>query len=133
YLALLFLTVYTHSLTSSFFFSILPPPPLSTLFPYTTLFRSAAQLVRYAVLHQRVGRSHLRSSREPHNEQHYGAQPEDFRTGKNQQADGARGRSRPNPPRQSLVVCTRRKVQRAQHRPHSRRTHQQSQRTGISF
>ena len=54
-------------------------------------------------------------------------------SGKNQQADGARGRSRPNPPRQSLVVCTRRKVQRAQHRPHSRRTHQQSQRTGISF
>src|SRR5207253_9747823 len=24
------------------FFSILPPPPTSTLFPYTTLFRSAA-------------------------------------------------------------------------------------------
>src|SRR5207247_10989335 len=28
----------------SSFFSILPPPPRSTLFPYTTLFRSAIQL-----------------------------------------------------------------------------------------
>src|SRR5437868_13229664 len=26
----------------SFFFSNIPPPPCSTLFPYTTLFRSAA-------------------------------------------------------------------------------------------
>src|SRR5207248_7567239 len=25
----------------SFFFSMIPPPPTSTLFPYTTLFRSA--------------------------------------------------------------------------------------------
>src|SRR5207237_8349726 len=32
--------MYLHFLLS-LFFSILPPPPPSTLFPYTTLFRSA--------------------------------------------------------------------------------------------
>src|SRR5206468_9176046 len=30
------------SLLSCFFFSLLPPPPRPTLFPYTTLFRSGA-------------------------------------------------------------------------------------------
>src|SRR5438552_16583977 len=34
---------------SSFFFSMRPPPPRSTLFPYTTLFRSL-ELTRRAVL-----------------------------------------------------------------------------------
>src|SRR5438045_8341186 len=39
---------------SSFFFSsMIPPPPRSTLFPYTTLFRSAAQ-------RHRQGRRRLR-------------------------------------------------------------------------
>src|SRR5207302_11465713 len=32
------------SLIHSFFFSIIPPPPTSTLFPYTTLFRSQTPL-----------------------------------------------------------------------------------------
>src|SRR5207245_11378001 len=43
-------------LSSLFYFSSLPPPPRSTLFPYTTLFRSA--LPRPA-----GGCSHARSSR----------------------------------------------------------------------
>src|SRR5207302_8403195 len=44
-----------------FFFLILRPPPRSTLFPYTTLFRSDAALPR-----QRIGRivRHLRDVRE---------------------------------------------------------------------
>src|SRR5439155_20930246 len=33
----------------SFFFSMLPPPPISTLFPYTTLFRSLLLLRRVHV------------------------------------------------------------------------------------
>src|SRR5947199_3184638 len=35
-------SVFAHSLCFRlfFFFSVLPPPPRSTLFPYTTLFRS---------------------------------------------------------------------------------------------
>src|SRR5204863_8344952 len=32
-------------LTSLFFFSMLPRPPRSTLFPYTTLFRSGTRMV----------------------------------------------------------------------------------------
>src|SRR5207253_8978809 len=32
--------VYSHRCVLSFFFSLLGPPPRSTLFPYTTLFRS---------------------------------------------------------------------------------------------
>src|SRR5205814_9541852 len=38
-------TLSNHSLTPSLpiFFFILPPPPRSTLFPYTTLFRSELQ------------------------------------------------------------------------------------------
>src|SRR5262245_63773533 len=35
---------YLTCLTSYFFFLIIPRPPRSTLFPYTTLFRSARQL-----------------------------------------------------------------------------------------
>src|SRR5205814_9560030 len=34
------------SYSSSFFFSIPTPPPISTLFPYTTLFRSRRQHLR---------------------------------------------------------------------------------------
>src|SRR5437764_9199647 len=49
---------------STFFFSLRPPPPRSTLFPYTTLFRSGVSpALRPAVLlgddggqqHQRLG------------------------------------------------------------------------------
>src|SRR5205814_4421135 len=35
--------IFLHS--SLFFFSMLPPPPRSTLFPYTTLFRSSGVCV----------------------------------------------------------------------------------------
>src|SRR5947208_10799362 len=34
---------YVHSLLSLFFFLMIPLPPRSTLFPYTTLFRSNSQ------------------------------------------------------------------------------------------
>src|SRR5437870_10490263 len=37
------------------FFSILRPPPRSTLFPYTTLFRSTAFLGRATIVHLRGG------------------------------------------------------------------------------
>src|SRR5437764_3546664 len=30
----------------TFFFSLIPPPPISTLFPYTTLFRSVERMIR---------------------------------------------------------------------------------------
>src|SRR5207249_10861107 len=39
------LSIGRRSSSSSFFFSITRPPPSSTLFPYTTLFRSPVHLV----------------------------------------------------------------------------------------
>src|SRR5437762_4128049 len=42
----LFFTVSLSALFSSFFFFIIRPPPRSTLFPYTTLFRSLDCQVR---------------------------------------------------------------------------------------
>src|SRR5205807_8309927 len=52
--------LYAYSLTSRVlvsFLSLLPRPPLSTLFPYTTLFRSVLQLLLSALefLGQRLG------------------------------------------------------------------------------
>src|SRR5690606_42040838 len=46
-ISLVFLSLYT-SLFSliSVFFLIVPPPPISTLFPYTTLFRSIRRVVK---------------------------------------------------------------------------------------
>src|SRR4051812_49997598 len=41
------------SLIEAFFFLIIPRPPISTLFPYTTLFRSHVVVVRRAT--QRIG------------------------------------------------------------------------------
>src|SRR5436190_4771747 len=38
------LTLPSHILPSCFFFLIIPRPPRSTLFPYTTLFRSDARI-----------------------------------------------------------------------------------------
>src|SRR5436309_12323431 len=38
--------IYTISLLFIFFFLIIRRPPISTLFPYTTLFRSAKTIVR---------------------------------------------------------------------------------------
>src|SRR5258707_5398391 len=41
----------------SFFFLMIRRPPRSTLFPYTTLFRSLVRIARVAALHpRRVGR-----------------------------------------------------------------------------
>src|SRR5439155_21212953 len=37
-----------HVISLSFFFLMLPPPPRSTLFPYTTLFRSCLNSLRAA-------------------------------------------------------------------------------------
>src|SRR5690625_7650668 len=37
----LYLCSSSYYLSSAFFFSSISPPPISTLFPYTTLFRSA--------------------------------------------------------------------------------------------
>src|SRR5699024_12571509 len=58
----------------SFFFSLLPPPPRSTLFPYTTLFRSRIVIPR--ILHAwwggpelpAEGRAHLAAWQEMHPE-----------------------------------------------------------------
>src|SRR5690349_24174366 len=52
---------------SYFFFLMIRRPPRSTLFPYTTLFRSRARLRH--VLHEREGpvvRSHARARSEEH-------------------------------------------------------------------
>src|SRR5699024_12429771 len=47
-LSLLILQPFIHiSIFLSLFFSVLPPPPRSTLFPYTTLFRSEWLLSAY--------------------------------------------------------------------------------------
>src|SRR5262249_59761830 len=43
-----FSSCHLHSLRSLFFFLTLPPPPRSTLFPYTTLFRSSLHLSNFA-------------------------------------------------------------------------------------
>src|SRR4051812_50202779 len=53
------ITCDSRSLTSpsSFFFLLIRPPPRSTLFPYTTLFRSSARQRRH--LHHVRGRSRL--------------------------------------------------------------------------
>src|SRR5206468_11597740 len=42
------------SIFTSFFFSMHPPPPRSTLFPYTTLFRSVGQVSRYRPARSRL-------------------------------------------------------------------------------
>src|SRR5207253_11398834 len=56
YYCLLFTSSYYFSrcmLLFSFLFSMLPPPPRSTLFPYTTLFRSSAAVTSTAKSSQR--------------------------------------------------------------------------------
>src|SRR5207244_11950127 len=58
-----------------FFFLMIRPPPTSTLFPYTTLFRSllnGSVAVRNRKINQPVGRniSHLRSYLEHRSEEH---------------------------------------------------------------
>src|SRR5204862_8341905 len=45
---------------SPFFFSMLPPPPRSTLFPYTTLFRSILQCCLVLSRRELAGRLHRR-------------------------------------------------------------------------
>src|SRR5690348_17488204 len=71
-------------LSSSFFFLMIRPPPRSTLFPYTTLFRShAARALRRADRDPHVGRGparararghrlrrHARRHRRPRSEEH---------------------------------------------------------------
>src|SRR5699024_12663625 len=49
-----------HSLISSLFLLMLPPPPRSTLFPYTTLFRSKDKL--YLVLESTLKEKILKAS-----------------------------------------------------------------------
>src|SRR5438132_14425750 len=57
---------YSYSILIIFFFLIIPRPPISTLFPYTTLFRSlerrADRDVAVAEHHDTGGRSGLRRS-----------------------------------------------------------------------
>src|SRR5687768_18406250 len=45
----------TCMMTSCFFFLMIRRPPRSTLFPYTTLFRSEVELERDARIHRPVG------------------------------------------------------------------------------
>src|SRR6266852_8236380 len=54
----MFLLPLSHILFSYFFFLMIRRPPRSTLFPYTTLFRS-----RRRARHERAGRRPLRQSR----------------------------------------------------------------------
>src|SRR5207237_9883005 len=55
--------IHRFSLTSSLFFLLIRPPPTSTLFPYTTLFRSRQRrAVRFELRtgHERAGDAQLR-------------------------------------------------------------------------
>src|ERR1039458_10798046 len=49
--------------TRRFFFLMIRRPPRSTLFPYTTLFRSVSSLTRCAAAHMTICSSHLSVSR----------------------------------------------------------------------
>src|SRR5438309_10632287 len=47
---LIFVTLISHLVLPSYllFFLMIPPPPRSTLFPYTTLFRSRGESAKFA-------------------------------------------------------------------------------------
>src|SRR5690606_41929491 len=53
-LALACITDLTHAFLPPLFFLLTPRPPRSTLFPYTTLFRSQGDRQRFVALHQEM-------------------------------------------------------------------------------
>src|SRR5205814_9291468 len=55
---------HSHCYVSPSFPSLLPPPPTSTLFPYTTLFRSHYESVSDPLPHGRCARRHLGRARQ---------------------------------------------------------------------
>src|SRR5207302_10454846 len=59
---LLFLSLYSHLVLLSFFFLMLRRPPRSTLFPYTTLFRSLSAWRRQLEMRMSSSRSAIRGS-----------------------------------------------------------------------
>src|SRR5207249_11651574 len=56
-------TRHTRALSTAFFSSMIPPPPTSTLFPYTTLFRSCDDGARRSELV--IARGGCRGIRQP--------------------------------------------------------------------
>src|SRR6266704_6277463 len=55
-----------HNLSSSIFFLMIRRPPRSTLFPYTTLFRSRGRSSAHRAPHRRLPRSARRRRSEEH-------------------------------------------------------------------
>src|SRR5687767_16000958 len=54
-MSIIYLSVVTHTYSSFFFFLMIRRPPRSTLFPYTTLFRSWTKKIRHPAKVMNIG------------------------------------------------------------------------------